>query len=97
MTWDKHEGSSHFSGSVPLDMNAPPAVGETAQLTKEGYEFDVEIKEISGTELSGVVTRIGPPSTLEAAGIKRGDTISFQTVHIHTLYQTRGDSILFSR
>lgn len=87
MTWDKHEGSKHYVGKVPLDMNSPPAVGETARLTKEGYEFDVEIKGVSGPSLSGVVTRIGPEPAIEAAGIKRGDAVSFQAIHIHTLYR----------
>lgn len=87
MTWDKHEGTKHFCGNAPVDMNSPPAIGETARLTKDGYEFDVEIKEISGSELSGVVTRIGPQPAIEAVGIKRGDAVNFQAVHIHTLYR----------
>lgn len=87
MTWDKHEGSKNFVGNVPVDMNSPPAVGETARLTKDGYEFDVEIEGTTGAELSGVVTRIGPQPAVEAAGIKRGDTVSFHAVHVHTLYR----------
>ena len=87
MTWDRHEGSKHFVANVPVDMNSPPAVGDTARLSKDDYEFDVEITAISGAELSGTVTRIGPQPAIEAAGIKRGDTVSFNSVHIHTLYR----------
>lgn len=87
MTWDNHDGSMHFVGNVPIDMNSPPTTGETARLTKGGYEFDVEIKDASGAALSGVVTRIGPQPAIEAAGIKRGDIVSFHTDHIHTLYR----------
>lgn len=76
----------HFIGNLPIDMNSPPVIGEIARLTKKGYEFDIEIQDTSREALSGVVTRIGPQPAIEAAGIKRGDVVSFYTGHIHALY-----------
>ena len=43
MTWDKYEGFRIFSSNEPVDMDSPPTIGETARISKEGYEFDVEI------------------------------------------------------
>lgn len=86
MTWDTHD-SNYFFGNPPVDMNSPPAIGESAKITKDGYEFEVRITGISGVNLSGVVERIGPQPTIQAADIARGEVVTFQAVHIHTLYR----------
>lgn len=89
MIWDRHEEVTHFVGGIPIDMDAPPKVGETARLTTGGFEFDVEISEIDDGRISGEVVRIGPDALLNAADIKRGDVVFFHVEHIHTLYRTR--------
>ncbi len=87
MEWDKYEGIKSFFGKLPVDMNSPPRVGEKVRLTSDGFEFEVEITHVTAPELRGIVRRIGPQPLLEAIGIKRGESVSFQPIHIETLYR----------
>lgn len=91
MAWEKRDGPIQYGSqntqNTPIDMDSPPAVGDIALLlTKDGYEFNVEIKSVAETGLlSGVVTSIGPVPAIEASGINRCDNVEFHETDIHRL------------
>ena len=91
MAWEKREGSIQYGSkniqNTPIDMDSPPAVGDIALLlTKDGYEFNVEIKSVAETGLlSGVVSSIGIVPEIEASGTNRYDTVEFHETDIHRL------------
>lgn len=89
MNWINRIGTIHYegNGNFPIDMSSVPAIDEKVRLKMDDYEFDVVIKGIDGDLYNGIVEIIGPSSTLEACGIKRGDNVSFHEKHIHMLYR----------
>ena len=91
MSWDKRIGSIHYFGPMPIDIDSPPAVGDHAGLTKLGHKFHVEITKISGDSFTGIVRRIiGQAPALEAAGVHRGDTVTFSEGNIQELHRQGG-------
>ncbi|WP_258808450.1 hypothetical protein [Pseudidiomarina sp. CB1] len=87
MDWDYHHGGFQVFGKVPHDMDLPPAIGNRAKITKEQFEFEVEIESIEAGRFVGRVLLISPGTALEALGIKRGEKVHFRANNILVLYR----------
>jgi len=91
MAWDERVGSIHYYGiGGVVNIDAPPSIGELADLTQGGHEFRVEITNITDESISGRVQVIGPAPTLEACGIRRGQIVSFSESNIQELHRQGG-------
>ncbi len=91
MNWDERIGSIHYIGPQhPIDMDSPPAVGDLVDLTMLHHEFRVEITGVEGDSFTGVVCHIGREPAIEAAGVKRGNTVTFKKSSIKALHRQGG-------
>lgn len=88
MTWDERVGSIHYIGPHhPIDMTSRPAIGDLVDLTKLGHEFHVEITAFAHISFTGIARLIGRDPAVEAAGVKRGETIMFNESNILALHR----------
>lgn len=71
-------------------MDSPPVIGDLADLTTLGHEFRVEITAAAGGVFTGIVRLIGPAPAVEAAGVRRDDTVTFSESNIKALRRRGG-------
>ncbi len=75
-------------GCIDIDSTISP--GESVLIRKGDNEFKVLVNAVEDGHLNGTVLSIGPIPTIEAQGITRGQTITFNQINVYRVYRDDG-------
>lgn len=92
MSWAINHDVTHYisSGVECTDTDSPISPGESVLIRKGDNEFKVLVNIVEGNNYNGTVLSIGPTPSLEAQGTKRGQTITFNQMHVFCVYRIGG-------
>lgn len=90
MPWSSNNDVIHY---IPpsegiIDTTSPITPGQSVQLRKDGNEFKVLVTVAVGGAYEGTVTSIGPIPCLEANGVNRGQSVTFNKAHVFRVYRS---------
>lgn len=88
MNWSINHDVIHYisSSDTVIDTSSPITPGQSVLLRKGNNEFTVRLDSSEDNSYKGTVIRIGPIPCLEADGLTRGETVSFNKTNIFRVY-----------
>ncbi len=92
MSWSINHDITHYisTNEEDIDTESPISPGESVLLRKGKNEFKVLVDTVEGNIFNGTVLSIGPIPTLEAQGVSRGQTITFNQINVFCVYRVGG-------
>jgi hypothetical protein len=90
MPWSSNNDVIHYISSSDgiIDTTSPITPGQSVQLRKGGNEFKVLVTLALGDAYEGTVTSIGQIPCLEANGVNRGQSVTFNKAQVFCVYRS---------